>query len=326
MRAGLMLTDTTAPDAIYCAQRAEKFGLEGVWVPEMTRRDSVSILGAIAATTSMIKIAPSILNVYSRTPALVSMTLQTLQELSNGRLICGLSVGNPTYVTNIHGMEVKKSVQRLRETVQIIRKVSAGGPINHEDKIFPIKNWNPSFPSLKPFPIYVGAHNPSLLRLVGELCDGVILNLVDTEDVRNASKVIRDSAEKHGRDPHKIEVASIMMVALDDDRSVAEKRVRQQIAYYLLRSQLIRKRLSESRHSEEMRGIEASLNTGRLDTVASSLSREFVDSLSIYGNKEELQRKLLDYEKVGLSMPIFYVAGWLGDGRAFTDNLLKHLE
>ncbi len=325
MRKALMLTDMSGSDAVYCALKAEGSGkIESVWVPEMTRRDSISILGAIAASTKKIRVAPGILNVYSRTPALIAMSLVTLQELSNGRLCAGLSVGNPDYVHDIHGLKVKDSIERLREVISIVRKTAAGeANVSFKGRVFEIKSWSPKFPKIDPFPIYVGAHNPGLLQFVGEACDGVILNLVSPENIGSAATIIRQAASNSGRPSNAVDISSIMMVAINNsDAHAAEQRVRKQIAFYLSRSRQIRKRFSKSAFAGEITKVEELMAKGKQNEIAPGLSQELVDSISVYGTRGDVEERVADYEKAGLDLAILYVAGWMEDSRSFTDSLL----
>lgn len=325
MRHALMLTDVSGREAVYCSKIAEEGKLEGIWIPEMTRRDSVSILGAVAVTTETIHIATGILNVFSRTPALITMTLMTLQELSGGRLIGGLSVGNPAYTRNIHGMQASHGVLRLSEAIQIIKAISGDHPFQFKGRILQIENWNPNFPRLKPIPIYVGAHNPALLKLIGELADGVILNLVSPDDVRRAVGIIQESARQHDRDPNSIDIAAIMMLALNKNRSQAEWRIRKQIAFYLSRSRLVRERFKGGVFADDINRLEKIIGGKTLEQVAEILPQHLVDALSIYGDQEDLKTKLVEYEKAGLNLSIAYVAGWLGDSCTFTESLVPRL-
>lgn len=325
MRIGIILTDITAADALWCARRAESYGVESVWVPEMIRRDSISILGAIAATTQRIKVATSIINVYSRTPALIAMTLATLQELSNDRLIFGMSTGNPAYIGAIHGMEFKSSITRMREVIEVLRKLSRDEKIDeYRGKTFKLSGWEPRFDHLNPlFPIFVGAHGPNMLKFAGEEADGVILNLVDVDGLRRAATIVNDVASARGR-ARKPAVASLLMVSVDPDPRKAEARVRKQIAYYLIKSKAIRHRLmGVPKFAGDVEKIERDgrgQNT-KLDHAAESLSEEIVDSLSVHGSDlKGFEERLSEYKKAGLTLPICYVAGWLGDSRTFVEE------
>ena len=72
-------------------RKIENLGYESAWVTE-TRlaRDAFSVLGAFAAVTKRVKLATGIVNTWTRGPALMAMTLATLDEMAPGRVICGL--------------------------------------------------------------------------------------------------------------------------------------------------------------------------------------------------------------------------------------------
>src|SRR5207253_11394316 len=78
------------PEAVELAQHAENLGFESVWMPEAYWTDAVSILGALAARTQRIQLGTGIVNVFSRTPALLGQTAATLDLLYGGRFILGL--------------------------------------------------------------------------------------------------------------------------------------------------------------------------------------------------------------------------------------------
>jgi len=327
MRKSLMLTDVSPNEAIYCSRFAEEKNLNAIWIPEMSRRDSISILGAVAANTKEIQVAPGILNVHSRSPALIAMTLITLQELSGGRLLSGLSSGNPDYIRDIHGLSYVKNIDRLRETIAIIRKACSGqNIIGYKGKSVAINNWSPKFQNVKTIPLYIGAHNPNMLDLVGEVADGVILNLVSPGNVESARERIHESAKRHGRELGFPSIASILMIAIDNnDSKIAEKRVRSQIAFYLARSAQIRKRFARSEHADDIAKAERAIASGRTEELAKGISREFVNEIAVCGTQKDVESKLLEYEKAGLDEAIFYVAGWMGDSKKFTEELLESM-
>ena len=76
---------------IELVRKIEDLGYESAWVTE-TRlaRDAFSVLGAFAAVTKRVKLATGIVNTWTRGPALMAMTLATLDEMAPGRIICGL--------------------------------------------------------------------------------------------------------------------------------------------------------------------------------------------------------------------------------------------
>ncbi|MBT4161504.1 MAG: LLM class F420-dependent oxidoreductase [Gammaproteobacteria bacterium] len=101
----------------------EKAGLNVVWVPEAYSFDGVSAMGYIAAKTEKLTIASGILNIYSRTPALMAMTAAGIDALSEGRCMLGLGASGPQVIEGFHGVPYDAPMTRIREVVEICRMV-----------------------------------------------------------------------------------------------------------------------------------------------------------------------------------------------------------
>lgn len=101
----------------------EKAGLNVVWVPEAYSFDGVSAMGYIAAKTERVTIASGILNIYSRTPALMAMTAAGIDALSEGRCMLGLGASGPQVIEGFHGVPYDAPMTRIREVVEICRQV-----------------------------------------------------------------------------------------------------------------------------------------------------------------------------------------------------------
>ena len=90
----------------------EKAGLDVVWIAEAYSFDAVSQVGYLAAKTERIEIGTGILNVYSRTPALMAMTAAGCDYVSDGRFILGLGASGPQVIEGFHGMPYEKPMVR----------------------------------------------------------------------------------------------------------------------------------------------------------------------------------------------------------------------
>ena len=101
----------------------EKVGLDMVWVAEAYSYDSISQIGYLAAVTNRIEIGTGIINVYSRTPALVAMTAAGCDYVSNGRFVLGLGASGAQVIEGFHGMAYDKPMQRTKEYIDICREV-----------------------------------------------------------------------------------------------------------------------------------------------------------------------------------------------------------
>src|ERR1051326_1645533 len=109
--------------AVERAVRLEEIGVDVVWVAEAYGFDAVSRLGYLAARTRRMQLGSAILNIYSRTPALLAQTAAGLDEISGGRAILGIGASGPQVIEGFHGVAYDRPVQRTREIIEICRMV-----------------------------------------------------------------------------------------------------------------------------------------------------------------------------------------------------------
>ena len=163
----------------------EKAGLDIVFLPEAYSFDSVSQLGYVAAKTSTVEIGADILNIYSRTPALLAMTAAGLDYVSGGRFTLGLGASGPQVVEGFHGVPYTAPLGRTREVVEICRRVWRREKLEYAGKHFtlpldaehggtglgkPLKLIN--HPVRDRIPIVLAALGPKNVALAAEIADG----------------------------------------------------------------------------------------------------------------------------------------------------------
>lgn len=119
-------------------QALEDAGLDVVTMPEAYTFDAVSQLGYIAARTSRLELATSILNVYSRTPALLAMTAAGLDYVSDGRFSLGIGSSGPQVIEGFHGVPFDAPLGRTREIVDICRQAWRREKIEHHGRYFDV--------------------------------------------------------------------------------------------------------------------------------------------------------------------------------------------
>ncbi|RUA01304.1 MAG: LLM class F420-dependent oxidoreductase, partial [Candidatus Poseidoniales archaeon] len=99
------------------AQRAEELGFESLWVwdhmllgvePAFPVLDALSILIAIAARTTRIKLGTGVLVLPLRNPVVTAKTLTSLDQISKGRLILGAAAGWYAREFDAVGVEFKR--------------------------------------------------------------------------------------------------------------------------------------------------------------------------------------------------------------------------
>jgi F420-dependent oxidoreductase-like protein len=162
----------------------ERAGLDVVFVAEAYGFDAVSVLGYLAARTERVALGSAILNVYSRTPALLAQVAAGLDAVSGGRFELGLGASGPQVIEGWHGLPYDKPLTRTRETIELVRRMVAREEIEHAGKVFtlplppeqgtglgkPLKML--ARPVRPRIPIHVAALGEKNVAMTAEVADG----------------------------------------------------------------------------------------------------------------------------------------------------------
>ena len=169
--------------AVRRVRLAEELGYEACYVTHIAGRESLTLLTIYASSTERLRIGTGVVPIYTRTPATMAQTAATINEFSHGRLRLGLGISHRPVVEGWHGQSIDSPAGEMREYVEIVRAILRG-----EDPPAGTK-WSTGFrlagvdiaPDL---PIYIAALSPLMLRLAGEIADGVLLWLCVPDYIR----------------------------------------------------------------------------------------------------------------------------------------------
>ena len=218
------------PQAVELIREAERLGVDSVWVPEFWAADALTPLAYLAAHTSRIRLATGILQLGARSPAMLAMSALSLHSLSEGRFVLGIGTSGPQVMEGWHGVRFDKPLRRTRETIEIIRLITAGERLEYHGEIYdlpmPGGEGRPIRSLLPPahIPIYVASLGPANLRLTGELADGWIGNLFFPETAEVFFGPIREGAEAAGRTLDSVDLTVSVGVEFTDEVEVAGRR------------------------------------------------------------------------------------------------------
>ncbi|MEU4658404.1 LLM class F420-dependent oxidoreductase [Streptomyces sp. NPDC023723] len=229
----------------------EAAGVGNVLLPEAYTFDSVSQLGYVAARTEKAGVASSILNVYSRTPALLAMTAAGLDFVSGGRFTLGIGASGPQVVEGFHGLPYRAPVARAREVIEICRTVWRREPLAHEGRHFqvpltpqrggsgragrPLRLVN--HPVRPDIPIVLAALGAKSVELAAELCEGWQPTLYLPEAAKEVFGPSLDAGRacRPAHLPALRILPDIKLCVSEDERELAEARaqVRAYLALYV---------------------------------------------------------------------------------------------
>jgi F420-dependent oxidoreductase-like protein len=226
------LIEPRSPGAAEFAVAAERIGVASLWVPEVWGYDALTGLAFLAAKTTDIGLGTFVVQLGSRSPALLATSALSLQELSGGRFMLGVGTSGPGVMEGWHGVRFRKPVQTTRETIEIIRIVSRGERLEHAGEIYPLplpdSDGNALRPLVRPdhVPVYVAAMGPQNLRLTGEVADGWLGNAFIPEAADVFLGPIREGAERAGRTLANLDLVAPVALEFTDSREEGDAAAR----------------------------------------------------------------------------------------------------
>ena len=164
--------------AIERVKLAESLGYESVYVTHIAARDPFTVLTAYAAATERIRLGTGVTPIYARTPVATAQAAATIDEYSGGRMVLGLGVSHRPVVEGWYSNRIDKPVREMREYSAPFAQSSAvmiRRPATSGRRAF--TSW--ATRRARDLPIYIAGLSPAMLRLAGELADGVILWLCE---------------------------------------------------------------------------------------------------------------------------------------------------
>lgn len=234
MRFSLRLNnDLALDDYRRLAAAAEEAGFDQFWVSnDLFLRSAPVILAAVAQATRRLQIGTGILNPYTINPAEIAMLAATLDELSGCRFNLGLAAGAGEFL-NWVGLEQKSPLGAVRESIEAIRSLLAGETAERTGSFLA---WQSGaymrFPAPRVTPIYVGAMGPNMLRLAGELADGVLPLLFPPEHYFGVRTYLEEGMARRSPQLPPLDFAACIWVSLSEDAATARRTLAQKVAYY----------------------------------------------------------------------------------------------
>ena len=313
-------------ELIECVRAADDCGYDTFWMPEAWEREAFSVLSELAARTSRIGLGTGIVNVSSRSPALLAMSAATVDDISEGRFRLGLGTSGARVVEDFHGVAYDRPLTRLKETIQIVRLLLSGQRADFEGQCFRLERFKLGFKPLRSdIPIYVAALSPKSLRLLGETADGWLPTHWPREHLSDGMREIAEGAARAEREPSLIEAAPFVNVIVDDDISRARAAARLPLAYYVGgMGEYYHASLSRLGFSAEADGIRKAWQAGRPREAIKAVSDRLIDQVAICGPLERCRAKLDEMYEAGATLPLIPIPpeGSPADKRRIIESLI----
>jgi F420-dependent oxidoreductase-like protein len=298
-------------ELIECVRAADACGYDSFWMPEAWERDALTTLAELATHTHRIHLGTGIINVFSRSPALIAMSAATLDEMSEGRFRLGLGTSGARVIEDFHGVRYERPLTRTKEAIQIIRKLLAGEALDFSGECFELHRFKLGFkPPRANIPIYVAALGPESLRQIGELADGWLPTHWPHARLADGIEIIRAGAESSGRNVDQVDIAPFVNVVVSDDVKKARDQARLPLAYYIGgMGQYYYASLSRLGFGAEAQRVRDQWQGGRPRRAMAEITDQMVDSIAICGSIESCRSQLEEMYSQGATLPLVPIPG-----------------
>lgn len=194
---------------------ADALGYDSYWGAEAWGYDTTTLLAEMAVHTKRIKLGTGIMNVYSRSPALIAMQAATLQEISGGRFMLGIGTSGKNVIEGLHGIPFRRPLTQTKTVIQTVRTLHRGDRIDPEAmgnellRPFKLETTKAVDPEV---PIFVAALKQKAITNIGEMADGWIPIFWPHDRFHIGREWISEGAAKAGRSPSEILTAPFTTV------------------------------------------------------------------------------------------------------------------
>ncbi|WIM87847.1 LLM class flavin-dependent oxidoreductase [Candidatus Mycobacterium wuenschmannii] len=317
MQIGAMI-EPRLPGAADFAMAAEQAGVSSLWIPEVWGYDALTGLAYLAAKTSSIRLGTFVVQLGSRSPALLATSALSLQELSAGRFLLGIGTSGPRVMEGWHGVRFRKPVQATRETIEIVRTVSRGERLEHDGEVYPLPLPDSRGAALKPMvrprhvPVYVASMGPQNLELTGETADGWLGNAFIPEAAEVFLGPLRDGAHRAGRTLGDLDLVAPVAVEFHDDQASADAAARRHADGYAFTigamgsggsggQNFYNDAFSRLGYADEVKTVARLWREGRRDEARAAVPLDLGRLTNLLGAEEIIAERIDRYRSAGIT-------------------------
>jgi F420-dependent oxidoreductase-like protein len=311
MRIGVSVNGAGEDELTFVAE-AERLGADSVWVAEAWGYDAFTPLAFLAARTSRIRLATGIAQLGARTPALLAMSAMSMQALSGGRFLLGLGTSGPQVMEGWHGVRFGSPLAMTRETIEVVRTVSAGERLVHEGTVYPLPLPDSAGRAIRsmapptPVPVYVAAMGPKNLALTGEVAEGWLANAFMPETAAAFLEPLAAGAARAGRAVADLDVVVPVGVEFTDDEEEAARRHARGYAFTIgamgNRAQnFYNAAFARQGYEEDVRAVQELWLAGRREQAADRVPLDLGRRTNLLGPPEVVRERIAWYRAAGVT-------------------------
>jgi probable F420-dependent oxidoreductase len=297
---------------IEIAELAQNLGYKSIWTVEATGTDAFSLLGAVSAATPQLDLGTGIIPVQLRSPALVAMSAATLQALSpDADIWLGLGVSAPGILQQ-HGLPApQRPIAMMREYVALLRECLSGESVTFEGDFWQVKRFRLGVRLGDRRPkIVMAALNPQMLRLAGQIADGVLLNYIPASHVAASVERVRSGGSA--------KIFAYVHAAVSELNARTANSARKDLFNYAMADGYANM-FRAAGFADEVAVLRQRQAERDRDGALAAISEEMIQAIDFIGSGSEVSSFVQSYRDAGVAHPVLMPMPWGEDRRAVTE-------
>lgn len=285
-----ILPDSPLSTIVEWTKQAEDLGFDGVFMTE-ANNDSLACCLGLGFNTRRITLGTAITNIYLRHPNLLANETAALHEFTGGRFILGLGTGHrpSNAALGIDMGGIADPMKKMRETVGTLRRMFEG-------------RTNPKISGRQP-PIFLAGVSRPMVRLAGEIADGVIFNFFPPERVKAALGELNEGVQKAGRDAKDVVPALFATAFISNDTEAARRPARTLLSRYGAMP-FYGNMLAAAGFEREMSGIRSATDP---KAALAAVTDTMIDATLLVGPEERVRDRLQQLIAPGIGWAIVFI-------------------
>lgn len=302
--------------AVEAAQQAASLGYRSFWTPETTGPEAFSLLGAVGAAAPSLDLGTGVLALQLRTPAVVAMAGATLQALHPERdILLGVGISSPVVTEQWHGAPYgDRPLARVREYVALVRACLSGEPVTFEGDFYQVRKFRLGVRLGERRPkIIVAALNPAMLRLAGEVADGVLLNYLPASHVPWSVEQVRAGGDAT--------IYGYVHVGVCDRADALEPARRDLFSYAVVDAYA--RNFARAGFEDEVASIREHHAARDREGALAAVSERMIDAIDIVGDEQHVYEAVRSYVDAGVDVPIVMPLPWGPDRHEVVERTVR---
>lgn len=305
------------PDlAVETARLAAELGYRSFWTAETTGPEAFSLLGAAGAAAPGLDLGTGVLALQLRTPMVVAMAGATLQALHpDSEILLGVGISSPVVTERWHGVPYgDRPLDRVREYVTLLRLCLSGERVDFTGDFYRVTGFRLGVRLGERRPrIVVGALNPRMLALAGELADGVLLNYLPASHVPWSVEQVRK-----GGDATVYAYVHAGACAREEGIELARRDL---FSYAVVPSYAAN--FERAGYGDEVAEIVGRHRDGDRAGALAAVSDRMVDGIDVMGDAATVAATMRSYVDAGVDVPVLMPLPWGPDRRAAAEATIR---